>query len=255
MDSKTQVTYFSNIEKPFQSYAVDRVYATSEQDFTKVDGSMYFLPKQSSGISYYNNGIVTNQLLGSIYISFNKILGLDIKGLTIDFGEYYPVDFSIENDSVTRYYTDNNKRYFVTEDVFDGTSYLIIKPTKMVNGQGRLRIYQFFCGIVNSFSNLEVKSFNSKEYVSSITDTIPSTDMSLTVDNQNLYYSPDNPESALAYFEIGQEMKVSFGYDVLGDGNIEWLPETTAYLKTWTANDKEAKFTNEKLSSCKTFGR
>lgn len=243
MDSQTEVTYFSDTQKPFQSYVVDKVYATAEQDFTKVDGSMYFLPKQDSGLTYYNNGIVTSELLGIIYISFQNASGLDIKGLTIDFGDCYPVDFSIQNDAVTRYYTDNDKRHFVTEDVFDGTSYLIIKPTKMINGQGRLRIYQFFCGIVNSFSNQEVMKFSSKEYISSITETIPSMDMSLTVDNQSLYYSPDNPESALAYFEIGQEMKVAFGYDALGDGNIEWLPETTAYLKTWTANDKEAKFT------------
>lgn len=243
LDARTKVTYFSDTKKPFDSYTVDNVYATAEQDFSHVDGTMYFLPKKSSGMSFYNNGIVTQDILGSVYISFQDVLGLDIKGLTIDFGEYYPVDFSIQNDSITRFYSGNDKRYFVTEDVFNGTSYFIITPSKMVNGQCRLRIYQFFCGIVNSFTNKEVKNFSSKEHVSSITDTIPSMDISLTVDNQNLYYSPDNPESAFAYFEIGQELKVAFGYDVLGDGNIEWLPESTAYLKNWTANDKEAKFT------------
>lgn len=243
LDARTKVAYFSDIKKPFDSYTVDNVYATAEQDFSHVDGTMYFLPKKSSGMSLYNNGIVTQDILGSVYISFKDVLGLDIKGLTIDFGEYYPVDFSIQNDSITRFYSGNDKRYFVTEDVFNGTSYFIITPSKMVNGQCRLRIYQFFCGIVNSFTNKEVKNFSSKEHVSSITDTIPSMDISLTVDNQNLYYSPDNPESAFAYFEIGQELKVAFGYDVLGDGNIEWLPESTAYLKNWTANDKEAKFT------------
>lgn len=243
VNEKTKVTYFSDIVKPFNGYSVDMVYAAAEQDFSRVDGSMYFLPKKSSGLNYYNNGIVASELLGDIYISFKGVLGLDIKGLTIDFGEYYPVDFSIENDSVTRYYNGNDKRHWVTEDVFDGTSYFIIRPKKMVNGQGRLRIYQFFCGIVNSFSNTEVMNFSLKEYVSSITDSIPSMDMNLTVDNQNFYYSPDNPESTLAYFEVGQEMKVAFGYDITGNGDIEWLPEQTAYLKTWSASDTEAKFT------------
>lgn len=243
VNEKTSVTYFANTSKPFNGYSVDRIYATAEQDFSKVDGSMYFLPKKESGLDYYNSGIVTSGLLGAIYISFHGVLGLDIKGLTIDWGECYPVDFTIENESVTRYYKGNDKRYWVTEDVFDGTSYLIIKPTKMANGQDRLRIYQFSCGIVNSFSNKETKKFTLKEYTSSITDSIPSVDMSLTVDNQDLYYSPDNPESALAYFEIGQEMKVAFGYDVTGNGDIEWLPEQTAYLKTWSASDTEAKFT------------
>lgn len=243
VDSQTAVTYFADIKKPFNNYTVDNVYATAEQDFSKVDGTMYFLPPKNSKLELYNNGIVTENLLGAVKISFSGITGLDIKGLTIDFGEYYPVDFTIQNDSVTRTYTDNNKSYWVTEDVFNGTSYLIITPTKMVNGQGRLRIYQFYCGIVNAFSNKEVKKYSGKQYVSSITDTIPSNDISLTIDNQNQYYSPDNPDSALAYMEVGQEVKIQFGYDVLGNNEIEWLPEETTYLKTWSATDTEAKFT------------
>ena len=69
-------------------------------------------------------------------------------------------------------------------------------------------------------------------------------DASLTIDNQDLYYSPDNPESAIAYMEIGQKVKVAFGYDVTGNGDIEWLPETTSYLNTWSADDVQAKFTS-----------
>lgn len=233
-------TEFSNTTKPFNGYTVGNIYATAEQDFSKVDGSMYFLPEDGN---YFNNGIVTQDILGSVYISFQGVLGLDIKGLTIDFGECYPTDFIIENEAVKRIYEGNSTRYFVTEDTFDGTSYLIITPSKMVNGQGRLRIYQFSCGIVNTFTNKETKKYTQKEFVSSISETIPSMDMSLTVDNQDLYYSPDNPESTLAYFEQGQEMKVSFGYDVLDNGVIEWLPEQTAYIKSWSATDTEAKFT------------
>lgn len=234
--------YFSDLDKPFEGYSVSNVYATAEQDFSKVDGSMYFLPTNAAG-GFYNNGLVTKELLGGIYINFKGKTGFDIKGLTIDFSDYYPVDFSIENDQGTRFYTGNNRRYWTTEDVFNGTSYLRIVPSKMVNGQGRLRIFQFSCGIVNVFTNKETKNYTSKEFVSSVTETIPSTDMSLTVDNQNQYFSPDNPDSALAYMEIGQKITVAFGYDTLNNGEIEWLPPKTAYLKTWTANDKEAKFT------------
>lgn len=242
-DNRNKFTYFSDIEKPFNSYTVDKVYATSEENFSKVDGSMYFCPKETSKQKFYNNGLVTEDILGTIYISFYGAGKYDIKGLTIDWGEYYPVDFTIENDNVKHFYSGNDKGYWKTEDVFNETSYFIITPIKMVNGHGRLRIYQFFCGIVNVFTNKETKNFSMKEYVSSITESVPSMNMSLTVDNQDLYYSPDNPESTLAYFEVGQEMKVCFGYDVWGNGNIEWLPENTAYLKTWSATDTEAKFT------------
>lgn len=240
--SKNNFTVFSDALKPFDGYEVKQIYATSEQDFSRVDGSMFFLPDEEN-LEYYNNGIVTENILGEVYISFKGQTGLDIKGLTIDFGDCYPVDFTVENDSGVHAYRGNDKRYWTTEDVFYGTSYFIIRPSRMVNGNGRLRIYQFTCGIANVFTNAQVKSFTRKEYISSISDSIPSIDMSLTVENYNLYYSPDNPDSALAFMEEGQEMRVAFGYDVFDDGNIEWLPEKRAYLKKWSASDTEAKFT------------
>lgn len=239
---RNSFTYFSNLTKPFDGYPVDSLYATCEENFSKVDGSMRFLPREEKNV-IYNNGIVTAGLVDAIYVSFGELQGLDIKGLTIDFGEYYPVEFSVEYDGGIRHYFGNDRAYWVTEDVFYGTSYFIIKPTQMVNGNGRLRIHQFICGIANTFSNKEVLNYSLKDYVSPISDTIPSQDMTLTVDNQNLYYSADNPDSALAFMEIGQEIKTAFGYDVDGKGNIEWIAENTTYLKSWTANDVQAKFT------------
>lgn len=242
LDEKTELTYYSDGKKPFDGYTVTKPYATAEQNFSKVDGSMYFLPKETDGYSFYNNGIVTNDILGAVYISFGGLVGLDIKGLTIDFGECYPTQFTIQSDSGTKSY-DNDKQLFTTEDSFDGSSYFVITPITMLGGQDRMRIYQMTFGIANTFSNDKVINCSLKDYVSPISETIPSMDVSLTIDNQDLYYSPDNPESAIAYMEIGQEVKVAFGYDVTGNGDIEWLPETTSYLNTWSADDVQAKFT------------
>ena len=242
LDEETELTYYSDGKKPFDGYTVTKPYATAEQNFSKVDGSMYFLPKETDGYSFYNNGIVTNDILGSVYISFGGLVGLDIKGLTIDFGECYPTQFTIQSDSGTKSYK-NDKQLFTTEDAFDGSSYFVITPITMLGGQDRMRIYQMTFGIANTFSNDKVINCSLKDYVSPISETIPSMDVSLTIDNQDLYYSPDNPESAIAYMEIGQEVKVSFGYDVTGNGDIEWLPETTSYLNTWSADDVQAKFT------------
>lgn len=241
-DLRNRFTYFSDLRKPFEGYEVTKLYATGEQDFSHVDGTMRFLPDVPEDV-VYNNGLVTEDLLGTIYISFGGLTGIDIKGLTIDFGEYYPVDFTIENDAGVYSYNDNKKSQWVTEDVFYGTSFFIIRPSKMVNGEGRLRILQFSCGVINVFGNENVYDYTFKDYISSITETIPSQDMSITVDNQNLYYDPDNDESALAFMEKGQEIRTSFGYDVDGNGNIEWLKPNTCYLKTWKADDVKAKFT------------
>lgn len=240
-DNRNAFTYFSDPKKPFDSYEVERIYATAEENFSRVDGTMRFLP-ESANADFFNQGIVTADLFGSVYVVFN-FQGLDIKGLTIDFGECYPVDFTVENDNGVHSYTGNAKQVWVTEDVFYGTSWLKITPEKMVNGAGRLRIYSFICGIANYFSDHEVQSFTYKDVVSPISENLPFQDMSITVDNKSLYYNADNPESAIVYMESGQEIQVYFGYDISGDGDIEWLDPMTGYLKKWEANDETAKFT------------
>ena len=239
---QNKLAYFSNTIKPFKGYSVEKPYATAEENYSKIDGTMYFLPEKDSGYEYYNNGLVSDELFGSFLIKFMDMTGLDIKGLTIEFGEYFPTNFDIEWDEGTRTYQNNSSR-FVTEDVFENVSYFKITANSMVNGNGRLRIHEIMCGIAKTFVNENVSSYTFKDYVSPISETIPSQDMSLEVDNQNLYYSVDNPESAFAFFEVGQEIKVSFGYDVTGNGDIEWLPENTCYLKTWKADDIKARFT------------
>ena len=241
--SKTNnLAYFSNVIKPFKGYVVDKPYATAEENYSKIDGTMYFLPKEENGYEYYNNGLVSNVILGSFVIDFSGVKGLDIKGLTIDFGEYFPTSFTVKWDSGSKTY-ENNARRFVTEDVFENVSYFRISANKMVNRNGRLRIHEIMCGIAKTFVNENVTSYSFKDYVSPISETIPSQDMSIEMDNQDLYYSVDNPDSAFAFFEVGQEIKVSFGYDVDGNENIEWLPENTCYLKTWKADDVKVRFT------------
>ena len=85
-NGQNSLTYFSDPFKPLLDHPVTQVYATAEQDFSKVDGTMCFLPRQEAGLKLYNNGFVTNELIGQIYITFGGHTGLDIKGLTIDFG-------------------------------------------------------------------------------------------------------------------------------------------------------------------------
>lgn len=235
--------YFSNVRAPFSGEQVERPYAMAEENFSRVDGTMFFPPEEDSGYSLYNNGAVSEEILGNISISFGTERKYDIKGLTIDFSDSYPVDFTIENDKRVLSYTGNKNRVWTTEDSFDGTSFIKITPTTMVDGQTRLRIYKFSCGLTNTFTNDDILDYSGREFVSPIAETLPSNDVSLTVANYDLYYLPDNPESALSYLERGQEMKVAFGYDVDGTGKIEWLPERTSYLQSWQADESKAVFT------------
>lgn len=214
-------------------------YATPEERFSKVDGSMAFLPRSADQIAY-RKSIITSGIAGSILFEFG-IKELYIRGLTIDFGSNYPRQFTVSNGVYEISYT-NDKSLWVTEDVFRGSNYIRITPTEMEHEGNRLRIYSIRFGVGVTFTNREVMQFSKVEYVSPITDSIPSRDMTLTVQNYDLQYSIDNPNSAINFLEKGQKMTASFG-QLLDDGTIEWIAGTTAILKDWSSNDSEASFT------------
>ena len=237
----TDLAYFSESNLS-DSIVASQIYATCEQNFSKVDGSMYFLPPQSQSASYYYNGLVSDDLLGSISFDFGGDI-FDVAGFTIDFGDNYPVDFTISNGTDTITITDNDKRYFSVEQGLHDIETLTISATRMLGGQDRLRIYSLSMGVTNVFTNENTLRYSETTYVSPLADSLPSTDVSITVENYEQYYNPDNPNSVLAFFEVGQEVKVQFGYDSKDDGEIEWLPETITHLKTWQATDRDATFT------------
>ena len=68
-DERNSFTYFSNLTKPFNGYEPETLYATQEQNFSHVDGSMYFLPEEGGDI-LFNNGLITEEILGTIYVVF-----------------------------------------------------------------------------------------------------------------------------------------------------------------------------------------
>ena len=235
---ESKLAYFSNDTKPFEGNSVSRIYATAEKNFSKIDGTMYFLPEKNSSLNLYNNGLVSEDIAGVLYINFKEPAGFDIKGLMIEFGDSYPNMIEIEWDNGKNLYKNENGR-FITEDVYEGVTFLKIIP---VNMETRLRIFEITFGIAKTFTNESVLNYSLKEYVSPVSESIPSQDMVLEVDNQSLYYSVDNPESAFAFLETGQEIRVMFGYDITGNGTVEWLPENTCYLKEWKADDIKARF-------------
>lgn len=232
-------TYYSSLRQPFDNYKVSELYETCDQDYTMVDGSMYFLPREREDV-VLNQGIVTEQILGQIEIHFPVCY--DIKGLTVEFGKAYPVEFSIVSDNTTLDVTENESSHYVTETVFAETTFLRFIPKKMVNGKSRFRINQITMGIGIYFDGQKILSATKKEHISPIMEDLPSLDLSVTIDNKNRAYDIENDESTINFLENGQEIGVSYGQE-LEDGSIEWMPGATAYLSEWSADDTEMSFT------------
>lgn len=236
--------YYSNKDNIFGEHIDDTVYATLEEEFTKVDGSMFFLPRATEGGRYYDTGIVSDKLVSEarceVIISLNTI-ATDFKGLTINFGENYPVDFDIVGSTgQTIEFRGNTKSKWSTEEVLENTTYIKLVFYKMKNPQSRLRIYSIMFGYGLVYYNDSVMSSALDSYVSPIGADVPQFDFSVTLKNYDHYFNADNPNSAINYLETGQEMDIMYGYQTPGSDTIEWIQGNHLWCSEWESDDNTA---------------
>lgn len=236
--------YYSNKDNIFGEHIDDTVYATLEEEFTKVDGSMFFLPRATEGGRYYDTGIVSDKLVSEarceVVISLNTI-ATDFKGLTINFGENYPVDFDIVGSTgQTIEFRGNTKSKWSTEEVLENTTYIKLVFYKMKNPQSRLRIYSIMFGYGLVYYNDSVMSSALDSYVSPIGADVPQFDFSVTLKNYDHYFNVDNPNSAINYLETGQEMDIMYGYQTPGSDTIEWIQGNHLWCSEWESDDSTA---------------
>lgn len=233
--------YYSNKDNIFGEHIDDTVYATLEEEFTKVDGSMFFLPRATEGGRYYDTGIVSDKLISEarceVIISLNTV-ATDFKGLTINFGENYPVDFDIVGSTgQTIEFRGNTKSKWSAEEVLENTTYIKLVFYKMKNPQSRLRIYSIMFGYGLVYYNDSVMSSALDSYVSPIGADVPQFDFSVTLKNYDHYFNVDNPTSAINYLETGQEMDIMYGYQTPGSDTIEWIQGNHLWCSEWESDD------------------
>lgn len=229
-----QYAYYSDLKAPLNDYRVEILYGTCDQDYTRADGSMYFLPREKRDV-VLNQGIVTETLFGAIEVRFP--IPYDLKGLTVEFGHTYPVDFQIQSDHHTARIQGNREGHFVTDEIFWGATFLRFVPETMSNGQGRLHIHQLTMGIGICFDDRKIRSVTRKEHISPIMEELPTIDLDLTVDNKNREFDIENESSTLHFLEAGQTVSVLYGQE-LGDGRVEWMPGASLQLREWSADDE-----------------
>lgn len=235
---------FTNVNNIFGERTDSTTYATLEENFTRVDGSMFFLPRSDKAIGgYYDTGITSKNLIsdGAFSLTINlNMIPTDFKGITINFGENYPVDFDIASDQgQVVEFRDNDQQEFTTEEVFANTSKLTLTFYRMKNTQSRLRIYSIRFGYGLVYYNDSVMGSTLESYVSPIGADIPQIDFSVTLKNYDKYFNVDNPSSAINFLETGQEMDVYYGYQIPG-GEIEWIKGNHLICSEWESDDYTA---------------
>lgn len=235
--------YFSNKENLFGQREDDTIYATLEENFTKVDGSMFFLPKQSSG-GYYDTGLIGRDLVS--HANYELIINLhtaaiDFRGLTVKFGENYPVDFDVvSSQGQVIEFRDNDTGDWSTEEVLENTTYVKFIFYRMKNEDSRLRIYSIRFGYGLVYYNDSVMSSQLDSYVSPIGADVPQIDFSVTLKNYDKYFNVDNPKSAINFLETGQEMDIFYGYHLPESDQIEWIRGSHLLCSEWESDDYTA---------------
>lgn len=237
-------TYYSNKDNIFGEHEDATVYATLEENFTKVDGSMFFLPRKTQGGSYYDTGIVGEKLVSEamceLTISLNTI-AIDFKGLTINFGENYPVDFDVVGSTgQTIEFRGNTQAEWHTEETLENTTYIKLKFYTMKNPQSRLRIYFIRFGYGLVYYNDSVMGSSLESYISPIGADVPQIDFSVQLKNYDHYFNVDNPRSAINYLETGQEMDILYGYQLPDSDEIEWIQGNHLLCSEWESDDNTA---------------
>lgn len=236
--------YFSNVENVFGQKDDSTIYATLEENFTKVDGSMYFLPRQKPNSKYLDTGLIGKNLVSEAQYELTinlHVVTTNFKGLTINFGENYPVNFDIMGeDGTTVEIRDNDTGNFSTEEVIGNTTYVKFIFYKMKNPQSRLRIYSVRFGYGLVYYNDSVMNSSLESYVSPIGSDVPQIDFSVELKNYDKYFNVDNPNSAINFLETGQEMDIYYGYQLPDSDEIEWVRGNHLLCSEWESDDYTA---------------
>lgn len=236
-----EFSYFSNPDNLFVDRTDDVVYATLEEGFTRVDGSMFFLPREAEFGNYMDTGLTSEKLVSEaqfeLTISLNMI-ATDFKGITIDFGENYPVDFDMAGSSgQVIEFRGNTEGLFSTEEVLENTTKIKLIVYRMKNPQSRVRIYSIKFGYGLMYYNSDVISSSLESYVSPIGADVPQIDFTVQLKNYDHYFNVDNPKSAINFLETGQEMEIHYGYQLPGTNEIEWIKGNKLLCSEWESDD------------------
>ena len=239
VENQSQYTAYSEFPTLFTKNDIGNMYASYEQDFWKADGSMYFLPR--SPTNYRQNGLITEDLFTSnLLIKFSFGYGSsDIRGLTVQFGHNYPTQFTVITSDGTEFQFENDSNKFETEQVFENTDSLTLRIEAMSVPNNRVRIYYVKFGLGLEYDNEWIMSANSSSVLSAINEDLPEVNFSVTLKNDDQRFNVDNPSSEINFLESGQNLSVSYGYE-LDDGNIEWMQLHSLRVSEWSANDTQA---------------
>ncbi len=222
-------------------------YATYELNRTKADGSLLFQDKNSlpSGIVSLRISDKDCKIDTSVRIRSSSQIAQSVKGITLVFPQdVYATDFAIfdKNGNEILNITGNRNRVFINDFVYTFDEELIIHVTKLSRPYYRFRLNNIKLGLMLRFDSDRIMSMSYKEQLHLISGGMYTSDLSVTIDNQDGEYDIENPSSEVNFLEQAQRMDVSLSLP-LPSGHTEKIRVGTMFLSDWSAKLRTANFT------------
>lgn len=247
--------YFISDAEIFDDREILFPYASFEKDQASADGLIFFPPEVDINEALFNGYIVDtlSDAEGNIEVTIDfsfpqEVLPLEVKGLTLDFGDYsHPTNFIVRWDGGVKEYS-NSVGYFADETtVFSGIrNQFSITFSKMSLPHSRLRIRYMMFGVGLLYDDSIIQKVSLKTYTNPVSNKLPTVDMSMDIINKDYEYDLENPSSRINFLEEQQDGRLAFGYQ-LKSGTWEWFNMAAAKLKTWSAEQYTANFKFEGL--------
>ena len=229
-------------------------YATWEQDFFRLDGAQRFLPENTA--DWQQQGFVSTRLSGVdgsfavpvvLTISFSGLHSMS--GITLlfdDASDAYAREFTVS--TYLNYDLVETHDIVNTDAKYEGIltlaehNRMVITFHVTARPYQRLRLQHLLFGIGLVYSNEEIMDLALKRSASPVSLELPSNKLNFSLYNEDGIFTPDSPTSVSSFFSQDQECKLMLGYDVSGNGDIDWIGTGKFWLSEWTVDGITARF-------------
>ena len=229
-------------------FETDKKLATLEHNYFLLDGS-HVLPDEtdngevgwwSGEISDSNGNFSIPQVLEFVFSEPQSSIGFTV--IFDDKAEEYASNFKIEvfdasdvllaEDNVV----DNTSAHYISETPVD--SYRRVKITffKTAMPFRRVRVCEVIFGIVQVFSGKDVTQLKLLQQVSVGMESLPSNELTVTLENLSRRYNMANPQGIYKYLQDGQPLDVKIGVGE-SQNSIEYVNAGRYYYTSSKAQD------------------
>lgn len=229
-------------------------YATMERDSFGLEGAQKFLPLKSaltfrqgwisSAMSGADGSFAANPVVTVVFSKIHSMVGLtllfdDVAGI---YASEFTVDTYLDDVLVETHNITNTAVRYEGELTLDNHNKIVVTFTKTCRPYQRIHLQQILFGIGYTFGNEELTAVSLSAETSPITLELPKTELSFSIYNEDGKFNVDADAPIVNFLKDDQQAVFAVGYDVTGNGGVEWLTLCKLWLKSWDVDGIRATF-------------